>query len=52
MCEDELFKYLEHFELSSVGFCPVQDVAPAAMHPLWVVARVLRLCGFRLSCAG
>ena len=52
MCESELFKYLKHFGLSSVGFRPVEDVAPAAMNPLWVVVRVLQRREFRLSYAG
>ena len=51
MCERELFKHLGHFELSSVGFCPVEVVAPAAVHPLWIVAQVLPRCRFRLSYA-
>ena len=52
MCESELFKHLGHFELSSIGFCLVEVVAPAAMRPLWVVAQVLPRRSFRLSCAG
>ena len=51
-CEDELFKYFEHFELSFVGFFPVEDAAPWAVCFLWAAAQILWLCGFLLSCAG
>ena len=52
LCEDELFEYVERFRLSFVGFYPMEDAAPWVEHFLWAAARVLWLCGVRISYAG
>ena len=49
--ESKLFKCFWVFELSYVGFRPVEVVAPAAMHPVWVVVQLPLCCRLRLSCA-